>query len=212
MIRHSLFAFSALLALTYVAAAEPVDGSRYYYCVKGKLDFAKEKGVVPNLRQIRTLCLQGAGDSVVVRPVEGGNPEIKRNFCAAYTQDALDVGGYGAQYYNLTGPRYSPYQEDHMNWCMSVPAKVADAERYARSTEVNAYQFCVDYAAAALEHHKKKETCAVPPTGPNWHVVSYDVHFDWCRSRVVDKQGGGSNEVIRTWSGRYNDLEACGAK
>lgn len=197
---------AAVAFLPWPAMAE--DSSELWRCMKLKTRTAEEKGQQPDARAIRELCIQAMGDDAVVRPVEGGNPQIKEVFCRSYADNAAANAVLASlRCMDLRGPRYTRNEDDHFNWCMSVPAAMADSERRARTKEIDHCLLCEDYAHDAVGQFKRKERCVRALGGPYWVPNNKVGHLSWCAGRM--KSAGGAADVLNHWVSRARDLKTC---
>jgi hypothetical protein len=168
---------------------------------------------------IRTLLPFLAG-ALLLLAVPAAAQEDSETFCRNYAERALafisDQHDRGFDLQSRNPARYTPYFEDHYNWCMGLDdLTIATREDEHRRFEVTTSSICSAYATEAMEQLAQAfaQCGANPVSGPHWSVTDWDGHYNWCMYRGKAQDGADRYEthpeMDEARSLRRNDLHNC---
>lgn len=169
---------------------------------------------------IRTFLPLLATSVLVALSAPSGAQEDSETYCRAYAERALtvvsDQHNRGFALERLVPARYTPYFEDHYNWCRKLDDfSIAQREDEYRRFEVTTASICSAYATEAMEQLAQAfaQCGANPVSGAHWSVTDWDGHYNWCMYRGTAAGGADRYEphpdMDEARSLRRNDLFGC---
>jgi hypothetical protein len=168
------------------------------------------------LRQLLPLI---AALLLLALPAPTGAQEDSETNCRAYAERAqavvADQHNRGFDLESRNPARYTPYFEDHYNWCLALDNfAIAKREEEYRRFEVTTASICSAYATEAMEQLAQAfaQCGANPVSGAHWSVTDWGGHYNWCMYRGTS--GGVDRyethpEMDEARSLRRNDLLNC---
>lgn len=135
------------------------------------------------------------GNSATIREVG------KTRKCAAYADQAVGQNELAQARNCGFGPgRHAATRDGHYQWCMGATDAAIESERNARLADIQACQFCNDYADASVTQIEQGRSCP-KASSAIWSPTPRDGHFAFCMQR-------GATTTVNPLARQHFDMRA----